>query len=277
MVTKSFVIYCIVDDILRAMNHREDIRRKMTDSEVITTALVAAVVFSGNIEKAKCALWETGLIPNMLGKSRLNRRIHAVSGIIQNIFFELGTVFKNSNISMEYLLDSVPIPVCDNIRIKRSKIVRSEKYRGHIASKKRFFYGVRLHILATSDGIPVEFVFFPGAPHDSNALYELPFDLPEGSEIYADSAYTNYQIEDDLKEFGNIVLSPARKKNSKRRDEPHVRRYKQRIRKQIETVFSELTGLFPKKIHAVTFGGFLLKIVLFILGHTLNKSFCQTD
>lgn len=274
MITKTFVIYCIVDDILGAMNHWEDGRRRMSDSEVITTALVAAVIFSGNIEKARIALWETGLIPDMLGKSRLCRRIHAVSDLIQSIFFELGAVFKNGNALMEYVLDSVPIPICDNIRIRRSRIVRSEEYRGYVPSKKRYFYGVRLHILATSDGIPVEFVLFPGAPHDSNALYEFPFDLPKGSEIYPDSAYTNYQIEDALKEYDNIILSPMRKKNSKRWDEPHIRQYKRHTRKRIETVFSELTGLFPKKIHAVTFEGFLLKIVLFVLGYTLNKAFC---
>lgn len=274
MVTKTVVIYCIVDDMLRTMNHREDIRRNMSDAEVITVALIAAVIFSGNIEKAKCALYETRLIPDMLSKSRLCRRIHKLSDLIQSIFFELGSVFKNGNTSMEYVLDSIPIAVCDNIRINRSKIVRGEEYRGYIASKKRYFYGVRLHILATSDGIPVEFVFFPGAPHDSNALYELPFDLPEGSEIYADSAYTNYQIEDDLKDSDGIILSPARKKNSKRWDEPHVRLYKQYARKRIETVFSEITALFPKKIHAVTFEGFLLKVVLFVLGHTLDKAFC---
>jgi len=35
----------------------------MTDAEVITTALIAAIVFSGNIERAKVAMYETGLIP----------------------------------------------------------------------------------------------------------------------------------------------------------------------------------------------------------------------
>jgi len=53
----------------------------------------------------------------------------------------------------------------------------------------------------TNDGIPVEMVFFSGSSHDSNALYELPFHLPEGSSIYPDSAYTDYSIEDDLKKL----------------------------------------------------------------------------
>jgi hypothetical protein len=32
-----------------------------------------------------------------------------------------------------------------------------------------------------------------------------------------------------------------------------------------------LKGLFLRKIHAVTFKGFLLKILMFIIGFTFNK------
>ncbi|HUC81092.1 MAG TPA: IS982 family transposase, partial [Flavisolibacter sp.] len=35
--------------------------------------------------------------------------------------------------------------------------------------------------------------------------------------------------------------------------------------------FSMLKALFLRKIHAVTFKGFLLKIMMFIIAFTLNK------
>lgn len=43
------------------------------------------------------------------------------------------------------------------------------------------------------------------------------------------------------------------------------------MRKGIETTFSMTKGLFLRKIHAVTFKGFLLKIVMFIVAFTFNK------
>jgi hypothetical protein len=43
------------------------------------------------------------------------------------------------------------------------------------------------------------------------------------------------------------------------------------MRKGIETTFSLLKALFLRKIHAVTFKGFLLKIMLFIVAFTLDK------
>ena len=60
--------------------------------------------------------------------------------------------------------------ICDNIRIFHVKLIQSEEDRGYIASKKRYFYGVRVQLLTTKSGIPVEFVFLPGSANDVRAL-----------------------------------------------------------------------------------------------------------
>ena len=36
---KIISIYCIIDDILKGVGHQEDNRRKVSDSEIITTAM----------------------------------------------------------------------------------------------------------------------------------------------------------------------------------------------------------------------------------------------
>jgi hypothetical protein len=43
--------------------------------------------------------------------------------------------------------------------------------------------------------------------------------------------------------------------------------------KRIETVFSQITSLFPKHIHAVTLDGFLLKVSMFVIAFALEKAF----
>ena len=40
---KIIGIYCIIDDILKGIGHREDERRRVSDSEIITTAVVSAL------------------------------------------------------------------------------------------------------------------------------------------------------------------------------------------------------------------------------------------
>ncbi len=86
MLNEIITVYAIIDDLLkaialqgtalRAIAHDEDCRRDMSDAEIITTAVCAAMFFDGNHNKACSYLKDHNLIPNMLGKSRFNRRLH---------------------------------------------------------------------------------------------------------------------------------------------------------------------------------------------------------
>ncbi len=129
--------------------------------------------------------------------SRFSRRWHRLFLTLLDLFDYLGQILKSLNSSSEYLLDSFPVPICDNIRIPSAKLVSSEDYRGYIASKKRYFYGIRVQLLSTADGIPVEFVFLPGEANDTRGLKALPLNLPEESLIYCDAGYTDYDAEDN--------------------------------------------------------------------------------
>ena len=273
MLPEIIGIYAITDDLLKAIRHREDVRVQLSDAEVITTALVSARCFGGNHQNAQDYLKEHGLMPKMLSKSRFNRRLHRLLLPLIDLFDCLGMVLKSINSSTEYLLDSFPVPLCDNIRIPQVRLVRCEDYRGYIASKKRYFYGIRVQLLATTDGIPVEFAFLPGEANDVRGLNALPLLLPAHSEIYADAAYTDYKIEDALHDTEAMTLQVARKRNSKRPDSPALAYIKQTTRHFIETVFSAITAQSPKAIHAVTMDGFLLKVSTFIVAFTLKAAF----
>ena len=271
MINTIVAIYSLVDDLLKAIGHQEDHRRRILDAEVLTTALVAARFFGGNHQQSRDYLDEHGLIPQMLSKSRLNRRLHQVAALIYDLQHQLGYLWMQLHEDSEYLLDSFPVPVCDNIRIDRSRLVQGTEYHGYIASKKRYFYGLRIHLVSTADGVPVEWVFLPGAANDVRGLRALPLNLPPGSELYVDKGYTDYVAEDNLAEADNIALMAIRKRNSKRPDSPCLAYIKQTLRHPIETVFSQITQRFPKSIHAVTFEGFLLKISCFIWAYTLEQ------
>jgi hypothetical protein len=168
------------------------------------------------------------------------------------------------------VVDSLPVPVCDNIRIKRCQLLPGEEHRGYIASKKRFFFGLKVHLLVTGQGAPIEFVLTPGSTSDISAFKELELDLPAGSIIHADRAYTDYREEDLLKEAGEILLQPQRKRNSKRRLPLWQEFLCKPIRQQVEVAFSQITRVFPKHIHAVTTDGFVLKVVCFLLAYSFQ-------
>src|SRR5690606_13495846 len=121
---------------------------------------------------------------------------------------------------------------------------QGEAYRGFIASKKRYFYGLKIHLVVTNDGQPVEFFLTPGADSDVECLDLLDFDLPPGSEVYADRIYTHYLLEDVLNEAA-IYLKPLRKKNLTRQWKPWERYWIHLHRKIIETTGSLIERLLP--------------------------------
>jgi hypothetical protein len=275
MYDRTLAIYCFIDDLLKAMQHREDPRCQMSDAEVITCALCAMLWFGGNFESSRALLHSSGMMPRMLSRSRLSRRLTRLGELVEVVFHQLGMTLKELNTESRYVLDSFPIPLCDNIRIKRSRLTNETHYRGYIASKRRFVYGVRVQMVVTVDGLPVEFCILPASVADVAGVAHLPLSLPAGAEVAADAAYTYYEWEDALCEREQIHLLVGRKRNSKRRDAPPVHGYKQWLRRRIETVFGEITKLFPKKIHATTLSGFILKISLFLFAYQVDKAFIR--
>jgi Transposase DDE domain len=273
VIDHTTALYCITADLLKAAGHKDDVRSQLTDAEVITTAIVAALYFGGNIERSRSFMRSTGLMPRMLSRSRLTRRLHDVAELVNTLFHRLGLVLKEAAPSTRYLLDSFPVALCDNMRIGRCRLVRDEEFRGYIASKRRYFYGVRVQVVTTEDGVPVELAFLPGSASDVRGLGVLPLALPSGSELFMDSGYTDYGAEDAAAITDGVEFAPSRKSNSKRSDDVWRSYYKQLMRKRIETVFSQMTNLFPKHIHAVTLDGFLLKVSMFVIAFALDKAF----
>ena len=270
MDTQIIVVFCPYFDMLKPLHHYEDGQCQMSDAEIMTTAIVAMLYLKGNFSLASRFLFEQRYIPTMLSASRFNRRPHRIDDLFLTLFLRLGETWKKLNEKSVYVIDSYPIAVCDNYRIKRSKIYHGEDFRGYIASKKRYFYGLRIHILVTEQGDPVEFFLEPGAFSDTSALGLYSFDLPEGSFVTGDKAYNDYTVEDVMREAG-LELIPLRKKNSLRPVPAFMTYFQACVRKVVETTGSLIERLLPKSIHAVTAKGFEIKVALFVLACSVNS------
>jgi hypothetical protein len=267
-------IYCLCEEFLKATGHRDDSQARLSTAEVMTIALVAAAFFGANMEASRSFLDEYGYIEKAISKSRFNRRLHATNPYLwKGLFDLLAEVFKKCHPEQTYVVDSLPVAVCDNIRIRRCKLYPPQKhgkaFRGYVASKRRYFYGLRVHLVTTGAGEPVEFCLAAASEADISVFKEMSLELPEGSIICADKAYTDYDYEDLLKEAG-LHLKAQRKKNSKRKMPAWEEFLGKPIRQYIETVFSRLSAMFSRKIHAVTPRGFDLKIVCFLLAFSIQ-------
>jgi len=215
---KIISIFCLIDDILKGINHVEDVRRQVSDSEIILTAIVSSTSFYGNHSSAIKFMKQYGFIPNMLDKSRFNRRLHKVAKLLYELFEIVSSYYKDFCCEMHYIIDSFPVAVCNNMRIANCKILKEKKWRGYTASMRNYFYGVKVQLLTTKDGIPIAFHFTPGKTGDAKALGKMIDKLPAEASLYGDSAYTDYGLEDIALERKCILLKIQRKSNAKRID-----------------------------------------------------------
>jgi hypothetical protein len=259
--------------MLKALNHRQDPQAQLCDAEIMTIAIVAALYFRGNYTLSRTFLKEQGYIPGMLGKSRFSRRLKRIKHQFLTLFNVLAQMWKELDQDGIYIVDTFPVAVCDNIRIARCKLYQGEDYRGYTASKKRYFYGLKIHMMVTKDGQPVEFFLTAGAFSDTRGLEVFEFDLPQGAFVIGDKAYNHYVIEDQLGECG-LELRPIRKKNSHRKLPPWIEYLQHQYRQMIETAGSMIERLLPKSIHATNAEGFELKVVLFGLASSINCIEC---
>lgn len=269
---KIISIYCLIDDILKGINHVEDKRRRISDSEIILTAIVSSTSFYGNHCSAVKFMKQYGFIPEMLEESRFNRRLHKIGTLLYELFEIVSSYFKDMCCELHYIIDSFPVAVCNNMRISNCKILKEKKWRGYTASMRNYFFGVKVQLLTTKDGIPIAFHFTPGKTGDAKAIGKMIDKLPPESSIYGDSAYTDYGLEDAALKRKCVLLKIQRKSNAKRIDTIEQKNEKLRMRKRVETTISDIKKMFPRTIHAVTLKGFLIKLTLFVFGLQLNKS-----
>jgi hypothetical protein len=126
-------------------------------------------------------------------------------------------------------------------------------------------------MIIDENGLPIEFCITPLSTADIEGLKLLPCELPKGSTLIGDRAYTNYSLEDDLLEMMEISFQPKRKQNMKRQLSRMQEYLHASKRNMIETVFSMIVNKMPRSIKARTEKGFLLKIVLFILAFLVER------
>lgn len=265
MIERIIAIYCICDDFFRGrVEHWPNI--KMTEAEVMTTFILAHTDFYGNIEKSRVFLMEHGYISRMLGKSQFCRRIHRWG---KSIWQELihfaslkGAIF---GLSDAFVVDSFPVRVCQSVRMHRARLFVDTKFKGYNACRHEYFRGLKIHAIVTTTGRPLIVWATPGCVHDLRAYKEeAPWlRMKKGSTTYADAAYLDEALENLLEVRGQKLVA-ARRENTKRplgiRDFLDL----QGLRKVVETTFSRVTALMPRKIHAVTEAGFEMKAMGFI-------------
>jgi hypothetical protein len=266
---KIIALYCFFDDLLQALHYRDDPQTQLSTAEVMTIAAVAAEFFTGNQQAALVFLSSHHYI-RPFSKSRFNRRLHRLPETVwQWALAVLAAFHETANGEGIHLVDTFPIPVCRNIRIKRCKIYRGRPFRGYCSSKREYFFGLKGSLVVTAAGKPVELLLVPGATADISALRRMDLNLPAGSTLFGDSGFLDLTFEQTLAEAADVQLVVPRRANMQDQLAGWLGYLCRVCRKRVETTFSQLADRFARTLHAVTPRGFELKVMLTVLAYSL--------
>lgn len=254
--TLATALYVTTDDHLKAHPHLSPWRPKVgltpriSDAELITLAVMQALLGHHNerrwIRYARARLRH--LFPGIPHQSGYNKRLRKLSGTIQAVIAHLAadTGLWSDDV---WIADSTPVE-CGRSRetVKRSDLAGFAEY-GYCASHSRYFWGLRLHLLSTLDGLPVGYAI-TGAKADEREtlheiLYQTPAPVPHGQTIMADKGYASRTFETGLADAGVTLLRPAKKDEAPRNGAVFLKPLRQRI----ESVFDTLKGQLGLEQH----------------------------
>ncbi|AZZ58766.1 IS982 family transposase [Riemerella anatipestifer] len=240
---------------------------KMSDLEVISLNITAEYL-SIDSELQFFRKLPNSLI-NKIERSVYNKRKRRLS---------LQTEQIRQRISMEFnefedifIVDSMPMKVCENVRSTRSKICKEQSYSsptyGYCASQKLYFYGYKLHAVCSLNGVIKNFDISPASVHDIHYLKDIGEQM-RNCTLIGDRGYLSAKVQIDLFNYANIKLDTPMRSNQKDYI-PQFSLYKKK-RKRIETFFSQLCDQFMiKRNYAKTFEGFKTRIISKITAATV--------
>lgn len=267
MEQRMITIYCLIEEFIKGVMGREEHKlSEISDSEVLFLGYLAVSDFNGNYTKA----YEYGMAMKLVHPveySRFTRRISQLEEVIEALFVFLSELFMKLNDSQIYSVDSFPVEICQIQREKQSKLWRDVSLKGYNASKQKYFYGFKVHMVVTTNQEPVSCYISEGSMHDAVASYDILPTLPKNAIVIGDKAYISGKLEKFLSQFG-IELSAIKRKNMQ--SDPH-HKVKRKIRKGVETAFSVITAKFGKVIKATSIRGFFVKLKLFLLAYSIDR------
>jgi hypothetical protein len=256
---------------------RRGTRPKFSDIEVIALSLTAEClsIDSENYLFSKLRKEYVNDFENLISRRQYNdrrKRLFEKSERVRKLMAE--RLNKQADV---FAIDSMPLEICKLSREKRNKMAKESIHhspdKGYCASQKKYFYGYKLHSVCSAAGVIQSLDLTKASVHDVHYLKDVK-ELFSNCIITGDKGYIGRQHQINLFETAGIHLEVPLRSNQK--EQKPVIRILKKVRKRIETVFSQLCDQFMiQRNYAKSFAGFKSRILAKVTGFTvlqfLNK------
>jgi len=186
--------------------------------------------------------------PRLPSYQQFNYRLNRIGHVFPALIKDLQTYATQHDISFDIsLLDSYPIMMANAKRSEQAKVAPLLADKGYCGSKNTYYYGTKLHVVATKRHgripIPEWMGITPASVHDLVAVREVLVQL-EGRKIFADKIYMDQSFKDELAQNHNIeLLTPVKKKPKQERlafEDGLFSTLVSKVRQPIESLFNWL-------------------------------------
>lgn len=164
-------LYTIVDDIYQehyahTKPRRPGRRPELSDSEVLTLSICAQ--WFGTSERAFVRYasqhWRS-YFPRLLSQSSINRRCRDLAGVMSQMA-EVVAERLGSYTACYQAIDTVPLPLMRRCRGERHRVFGHEASIGRGGSDRDWYYGCKLMLAVSEDGVITGFVLAPASTED---------------------------------------------------------------------------------------------------------------
>jgi Transposase DDE domain len=236
--TLVIALYVMVDDLV-GPRMGPGRRPKLSDAELICLA-VAQVLLGCSSERRwlRLAAQRLGhLFPYLPTPSAYNRRLRRAGPLVALAIADVAAHTPTFCDQLR-LVDSTPLPcAASRDTVKRSALAGVAGY-GYCKSHHRYFWGLRLYVLASPDGLPVAWCLATPRLGEREVVAALLDQersrLRPGLVILADKGFAGQDFEQLVGAHGAVLLRPDRA------DEPRRHGSLGRFRQWIESTFDTL-------------------------------------
>ncbi len=142
-----------------------------------------------------------------------------------------------------WLVDSTPVE-CGRSRqtVQRSDLVGWAEY-GYSASHSRYFWGLRLHLIATPSGLPITWALAPATADERDTCLGMLTHsgvARQGQTLIADKGYRSQAFEKDLNQAGMTLVRPATRTEQPRPGTRFLKPFRQIIESVNNTLKTQL-------------------------------------
>ena len=210
------------------------------------------------------------LFPCKCERSRFNRIRRNLVKVIDYIRICLNSSFDACTEDLR-IVDSFPLQVCE---FGRANFCRS--FSGHGASygvcpsKKLTYYGYKVHALCTANGFITDFVLTSANVDDREVVWELLDIHNHYICMIGDKGYISTRLAIDLQNEKGISLVYLKRDNTKDQYPKGFRQLIFKIRRRIETSFSQLADQFnAERTRATSLDGLHVRLQTKILAFNI--------